>query len=344
MTTTASKTRTVTITRRQTARFFPLEEVPVTLLGESADWFTIVREGNGVIVSPVQPLPKRCTIRPAALFDQQRGFPDANTVMGRMIFAHGATRAQRYQPFTCDPHRRLRELFLPVEAMPEDDWPASPTRWRNWEAVARRLCLAAEVPWTGLTEDEVETLVQFVSWPEPLEGCLLHALVQHAHPRGDCVIEIGSYRGRSISMLALALRGVGSDMPLISIDPHACEPTNAEHVRLALAQIGEEQRLVHFPCTSDEASRLLRPGCAALVFIDGDHSYKSVVADFTRYREILAPGGIMVFHDYGYGTHNGLPEADPEVRQAVDEHVVKSDGLEPLLLAHTQFAFIKASG
>ena len=49
----------------------------------------------------------------------------------------------------------------------------------------------------------------------------------------------------------------------------------------------------------------------------------------------------MVFHDYGYGNHNGLPEADPDVRRAIDDHVMSADGFRPLLLAHTQFAFMK---
>ncbi len=78
-----------------------------------------------------------------------------------------------------------------------------------------------------------------------------------------------------------------------------------------------------------------------MVFIDGNHSYDQVVADFTNYRDLLAPGGCMVFHDYGYGPHNGRPEADPDVRRAVDDHVFGCPGFKPVLLAHTQLAFVK---
>ena len=180
-----------------------------------------------------------------------------------------------------------------------------------------------------------------LEWPEPLEGCLLHALTQWTHERGDCVVEIGSYRGRSISMLALALRGVKSSARVVSIDPHADQPTNCEHVRLAMSQLGEASRLVQFRGESDEAWKLLRPGCASLIFVDGKHSYDQVVADFEDYRDILAPGGCMVFHDYGYGNHNGRDEADPEVRPAIDKHIVAAAAFKPILLAHTQFAFRK---
>ena len=324
-------------------RSFQTAEIPVDLIGECGAWFTVDRDAEAVIVRPREPLPRRCTIRPAALFEQDRGFPDVNTVMGRLVFPNGTTTPQTYRPFTLDPQRRLRELFLPVEATPEDDWPASTTRWRNWISVARRLCRAAHVPWKGLSDDEIEKLVQFVPWPEPLEGCLLHALTQWTHEVGQCVIEIGSFRGRSASMLALALRSLDSDSLIISIDPHSDQPHNQAHVRTALAQLGEEPRLVQFACPSDQGSRILRRACASLIFVDGDHSYDQVVADFDNYRDLLALGGCIVFHDYGYGNHTGGPEADPEVRPAVDARVMTADGFKPVLLAHTQFAFQKTA-
>ena len=178
-------------------------------------------------------------------------------------------------------------------------------------------------------------------WPEPLEGCLLHALVQATHTAGNCVVEIGSRRGRSLSMLAMALRGISSDALLFSIDPQEERRHNLEQARLALMQIGEADRLVQIKATSDKTATVLGRGVAALIFVDGDHSYDQVIRDFENYREVLAPGGCLVFHDYGYGNHNGLPEADPDVRRAIDDHVMSADGFRPLLLAHTQFAFMK---
>jgi len=320
-----------------------LDDVVVTMVGPASAWFQTEHDGDTIIVRPVEPLPVRCTIRPAALFHQDRGFPDVNTVMGRMVFACGATQEQRYTPFTLDAQRHLQELFLPVEAMPEDEWPTSATRWSNCQAIAAGLLAAADVPWGGLASQDVENLVAYVPWPEPLEGCVLHALTQWTHGLGECVIEIGSFRGRSLSMLAIALRGVGSDAKTISIDPHTDQPHNKEHIRTALAQLREETRLVQYLGDSDRAWRLLRPGSASLIFVDGDHSGRQVVADFENYRDLLAPGGCMVFHDYGYGPHNGREEAAPQVRPAIDQHVMPAERFQPLLLAHTQFAFRKTS-
>ena len=37
-----------------------------------------------------------------------------------------------------------------------------------------------------------------------------------------------------------------------------------------------------------------------LLFIDGDHSYDGVKADWEVYREFLGHGSTVVFHDYGW--------------------------------------------
>jgi predicted O-methyltransferase YrrM len=37
-----------------------------------------------------------------------------------------------------------------------------------------------------------------------------------------------------------------------------------------------------------------------LLFIDGDHSYEGVKADWDSYREFLGKGSIVVFHDFGW--------------------------------------------
>jgi predicted O-methyltransferase YrrM len=183
--------------------------------------------------------------------------------------------------------------------------------------------------------------VTFGSWTEPIEGCILHALTQWRHDRGRCVIEIGSFRGRSLAMLAVALRGAGSGSKVISVDPHEEFPFNASQARLALAEWGEEKRLVQYVGGSDEACKVLRPGCASFIFIDGDHTYRQVVNDFENYSELLTPGGCMAFHDYGCGPHDGRTQEEHEVRRAVDEQIFSDRGFRPLLLAHSLFAFVK---
>ncbi len=37
-----------------------------------------------------------------------------------------------------------------------------------------------------------------------------------------------------------------------------------------------------------------------LVFIDGDHSYEGVKADWETYKHLLKPGSVVIFHDWGW--------------------------------------------
>lgn len=322
-------------------RFWLPSDTPLSLIGANAGWFAIERDDHTVWIKPEGPLPSRCLIRAVALFEQAGGFPDVNTVMGKLLFSPGATEAQEYRPYTLDPHRSFRELLLLTEPTPYDDLPTSDMRWRNFEMVAKRLLGAAKLDWSGLSACDLGELTNEDVWLQPVEGCVLHALSKASAHIGQCVMEIGSLKGQSSGMLARGLRSAGSDKPLISIDPHSEQPLNRDAVRLHLDRMLEGTRLVQFNCRSDRVAELFAPESVGLVFIDGDHSYSQVVADFSNYAPLLAPTGILAFHDYGYGPHNGRADVVPDVRPAIDKHVMGHPDFEPLLLAHTLMAFRK---
>lgn len=54
-----------------------------------------------------------------------------------------------------------------------------------------------------------------------------------------------------------------------------------------------------------------------ILFIDGDHCYAAVIADFLMYEPLVKPGGFIVFDDYCDNVHS------PDVRHAVDAIVAK---------------------
>lgn len=322
-------------------RYWLPNDAPISLIGPNAEWFSTERDDHAVRIKPVGPLPSRCLIRPVALFEQAGGFPDVNTVMGKLLFSPGATEAQEYRPFTYDPHRRFRELLLLVEPTPYDDLPTSEARWRSFEVVAKRLTGAAKLDWPGLSARDLRELSSEDVWLQPVEGCVLHALAKASAPVGRCVMEIGSLKGQSSGMLARGLRSAESDKPLISIDPHSEQPLNRDAVRHHLDRMQEGTRLVQFNCRSDRVTGLFAPESVGLVFIDGDHAYSQVVSDFSNFAPLVAPSGFLAFHDYGYGPHNGRADVVPDVRPAIHEHVMGHPDFEPLLLAHTLMAFRK---
>jgi cephalosporin hydroxylase len=51
------------------------------------------------------------------------------------------------------------------------------------------------------------------------------------------------------------------------------------------------------PATFAEVQRLAAPAGFDAILIDGDHRRAGVTADFELYRELVAPGGVVAFHD-----------------------------------------------
>lgn len=47
-------------------------------------------------------------------------------------------------------------------------------------------------------------------------------------------------------------------------------------------------------------------GAVDILFIDGDHSYDGVRQDYFGYRDLVRPGGLVIFHDILH--HPGLPD------------------------------------
>lgn len=108
-------------------------------------------------------------------------------------------------------------------------------------------------------------------------------------------IEIGTYRGFS----ALALAKGCPDATIFTIDINMLPE--------ALRRF-EEARLKRgydiIPIVGDSTSignALIRVGALSngihLLFIDGDHSFQQVLADFNRFFLMLRPGGILAMHD-----------------------------------------------
>jgi predicted O-methyltransferase YrrM len=122
-----------------------------------------------------------------------------------------------------------------------------------------------------------------------------------ACPRGGRALEIGSHLGASAVALAAGLARV--DGRLYCVDtwdnetmPEGRRDTLAEF-RVNVARYRDrivEVRKRSADLTPDDA-----PGPFDLVFLDGDHSYESVRADFALIGQWVAPSGTVAFHDFG---------------------------------------------
>ncbi|MBL8861233.1 MAG: class I SAM-dependent methyltransferase [Planctomycetes bacterium] len=141
-------------------------------------------------------------------------------------------------------------------------------------------------------------------WMSREELALLHELAARV-PRVQCVVEIGNYRGRSTVALALGARH-GSGADVYSVDPHAeftgprgghfgREDMAHLYANLARSGVGAHVRVVTLPSVS--VARAWTGPRVGLLFVDGDHRYEAVRADYEAWRPSLAPGAVIAFDD-----------------------------------------------
>ena len=158
------------------------------------------------------------------------------------------------------------------------------------------------------------------------EAALLYRLAKHAAP-GAAIAEIGRFKGGTTLMLASALPD-GAE--LWSYDLHVAlradmsGPRLDAELRAALDRYKLSNR-VHL-VVGDSRTADPPPRPCALVFVDGDHTYEGARADYERWRELVAPGGDILFHDAvdvgGYGNHY------PGITRLVEEIERDDPGLE----------------
>ncbi len=85
--------------------------------------------------------------------------------------------------------------------------------------------------------------------------------------------------------------------------------------RIAMAALGRfNDRVIVLRYTSAEAARFIK-AFLSFVYIDGNHSPKSLKRDLDLFWEQVQPGGIQAIHDYD-------TEAFPEIVRIVDEWAV----------------------
>ena len=128
-----------------------------------------------------------------------------------------------------------------------------------------------------------------------------------ALPPGSRVVEIGSYRGRSAIVLALA---APDGVEVVAIDPHAGNDRGPQQI-VGAPEEGQGDHEVFLANlraagVSDRVRHVRRPSGEALgdvddpidlLYIDGAHRYGPALDDIRRWGARVAPGGTLLIHD-----------------------------------------------
>lgn len=155
-------------------------------------------------------------------------------------------------------------------------------------------------------------------WLSDAEGRKLAELAS-----GKRVLEIGSYCGLSAICMAQTAESV------TCIDPFdgraTAEPGDTLPEFIAnTGRYGVGFKIIpHRGSTADVAPEL-EAGAYDLVFIDGAHDFDSVGVDIAAAERLLAPEGLIAFHDY-------RRPVDPDVTAAVDAYIAQGADLLDLV-------------
>lgn len=159
-------------------------------------------------------------------------------------------------------------------------------------------------PWD--LETTLADVADVEGWMTDGQGRLLWESAARVAPGGR-IVEIGSFRGRSMIVLA---RSAAEGVELVAIDPHAGNDRGpqeidgyvdeaAEDNRVFegnLTRAGVRDRVRHVRAMSDAAhDRVDDP--IDLLYIDGAHRYGPARADIRDWGARVADGGTMLIHD-----------------------------------------------
>ena len=157
------------------------------------------------------------------------------------------------------------------------------------------------------TFDEVQRAVADVEgWMTPGQTRRLGTCARVV-PAGGQIVEIGSFRGRSMIVLASAAE---PGVDVVAIDPHAGNDRGPQefegfedHAALDhdvfnanLAAAGVAGRVRHVRKFSGEALADV-PGSIDLLYIDGAHRFGPALDDIRRWSAKVRPGGDLLIHD-----------------------------------------------
>lgn len=152
-----------------------------------------------------------------------------------------------------------------------------------------------------LTHRKLAKLFSIPSHLTHLERIKLYKLSKHK----ETILEIGSYTGCSACCFGAALKEQGYGK-LICIDTwnndsmtegtrntwDEFKTNTLEYSSIIIPIKGFSTNVVK---AVEEITRKID-----ILFIDGDHSYIAVKADWETYKAFLRPGSIVIFHDYGW--------------------------------------------
>ena len=184
-------------------------------------------------------------------------------------------------------------------------------------------------------EINTEKLSALKGFLRPIEGETLAKLASTI-PQEQAIVEIGSYMGKSTCYLASGTTGA----MVYAIDlwekgnyqKRYKNPKTFLAFKKQISSMGVDSKITIIKGNSIEVAKTWdKP--VGLLFIDGNHAYSYVKADYESWHKFVVPDGYIAFHDYNnpdYPTVVG-------VAQFVNEVIKPSDLYDFIGLYHSLY-------
>lgn len=152
--------------------------------------------------------------------------------------------------------------------------------------------------------ENLKLVETFEGWLTQKEMIALYNLAKQSE---GLIVEIGSWKGKSTSCLALGSLD-GNNVLIHAIDPFTGSTehmlkgeTTYKEFKNNISKLPEQtfQLIIPFITTSELKYSSYFDKEIKLLFIDGAHDLISVMRDFSNYYQKVADDGIIVLHDFG---------------------------------------------
>jgi predicted O-methyltransferase YrrM len=106
------------------------------------------------------------------------------------------------------------------------------------------------------------------------------------------IVEVGAWRGATTVGMAAV-----TDRNIYAIDPFNSYPGAASDMEIMQNRTRAFSHIKHLRLRSGEAAAALSQERFSFIFIDAIHDYINTWFDFLVWEKLLAPGGMIAFHD-----------------------------------------------
>jgi GR25 family glycosyltransferase involved in LPS biosynthesis len=140
---------------------------------------------------------------------------------------------------------------------------------------------------------------------------------------GDIIVEVGAWKGRSTSFLAVEIANSKKNVSLYVVDTWKGslehEGCDLDSLYFTFIENMKAVEKYYFPLhiTSEEASKKFKDNSLKFVFLDASHEYEDVKKDIQNWLPKVKVGGILAGHDYYVDGQDWFPG----VKKAVNEEL-----------------------